>query len=129
MWLTRVTITPRYRTTPALDAALLVDAIWAGVVAADRVEHITALRRPGRIEIGVFTLPLDDAAAFAAVRTVVERALLRSPLLRQWVISEPRPLTPFPDVAQETATDMRSPNPGAEEARNDTQRQGRPASS
>lgn len=83
MRLTRVTITPRGQAAPAIDTVLLVDAIWAGVLAADRVEHITARSGPDRIEIGVFTLPAADAAA---ARQVVERALRRSPPLRQWTI-------------------------------------------
>jgi hypothetical protein len=84
--LTRVTIKPDGPAAPAIDTALLVDAIWAGVVASDSVEHIVARREPDRIEIGVFTLPVGDVAA----RDVVERALLRSPLLRQWAISDPK---------------------------------------
>ena len=85
MRLTRVTITPDGPTAPDIDTALLVDAIWAGVVASDSVEHIAARPGPDRIDIGVFTLPVGGAAA----REVVERALRRSPLLRQWAISEP----------------------------------------
>ena len=89
MRLTRVTIAPSCSTAAAIATALLVDAIWAGIDAADRVEHITALPAPGRIEIGVFSLQADDATASATAREVVERALHRSPPLRQWSISDP----------------------------------------
>lgn len=89
MRLTRVTITPRCPAAPTIDTALLVHAIWAGIGVADRVEHVTALAAPDRIEIGVFTSSVDDATGNATARQVVDRALRRSPPLRQWAISEP----------------------------------------
>jgi hypothetical protein len=87
--LTRVTIAPRCPAAPAVDAALLVDALWAGIVAADRVEHITAMPAPGRIEIGFFTLQADHITANATARDVVERALRRSSPLHRWAIADP----------------------------------------
>ena len=66
---------------------LLVDTLWAAARARDRVEHISVRARKDRIDIGVFAIAPDRAAACAVAYDVVTRALAMSPRLRRWTVA------------------------------------------
>ncbi|MFF0151914.1 hypothetical protein [Micromonospora sp. NPDC005203] len=87
MRLTLITISSQAGTMFDGGAARLVDTLWAAVRAEDGVEHISVRAVRGRVDIGVFSVSMDQVMARTVARDVVERALVMSPQLRQWSVA------------------------------------------
>ncbi|GIG87905.1 hypothetical protein [Plantactinospora endophytica] len=87
MQLTLITLSSEAGTTFDGGAARLVDTLWAAARAEDRVEHISVRAVRGRVDIGVFSVSMDQTVARTVARELVERALVMSPQLRQWSVA------------------------------------------
>lgn len=68
-------------------AARLIDTLWAAARVEDAVEHISVLAVRGRIDIGVFSVSMDQVTARKVACDLVERALVMSPQLRRWDVA------------------------------------------
>jgi hypothetical protein len=72
---------------PAVNAALIVDLMWAATEEGDCVEHISAHTEPNRIDIGILVRIPNESDAYPIAREILHRVHVMSPVLREWVTS------------------------------------------
>lgn len=70
-----------------LEAAAVTDIVWASARPADRLEHVHAQSRPGRIELTFFHRTREPAEAVSTAGEICLRVLKTSPPLAHWRIT------------------------------------------
>ncbi|MEV1143394.1 hypothetical protein [Micromonospora sp. NPDC049799] len=89
--MTLITITAGVGTVFEGGSACLIDTLWAAARAEDEVEHISVRAVRCRVDIGVFSVQMDQVTARAVASNLVERALAMSPQLRKWSVAATMP--------------------------------------
>jgi hypothetical protein len=67
-----------------IDVQVLIDLVWDTAVPADRIEHVSAVSRPGRVDLGLYLLAASQDEADQRAEAIAERASRTSPLLLRW---------------------------------------------
>ncbi|MBY8870518.1 hypothetical protein K7640_01520 [Micromonospora sp. PLK6-60] len=91
MQLTLITITCGAGTMFDGGSARLIDTLWAAARAEDGVEHISVRAVARRMDIGVFSVKMDQMTARTLASKLVERALAMSPQLKEWSVAATEP--------------------------------------
>lgn len=71
-----------------VDPQLMIDAVWATVSPADRIEHVSILASCGRVDLGLFLQADSQLEADERANSIAVRACLTIPLLHGWHLSE-----------------------------------------
>jgi hypothetical protein len=89
MHLTIVTlVAPRSEATKVLEHLEIVETLWAAADPGVLLEHISAQAGPGRVRLGFFTKKPPDKNSNFLIFINCHRALITSPLLTGWSISQ-----------------------------------------
>jgi hypothetical protein len=84
MYLLTVSLAPPAVPPVGLSTEILVDLLWSHTTVADEIEHIRATGGAHGIDVSVFAVAPDPAAAGSRLRQVVQRAIDLNPALSGW---------------------------------------------